>query len=201
MQTSPSQQKIGIYPGSFDPIHAGHMAFAQTALKKCNLDKVFFLVEPEPRHKQAVKPVEHRQLMVEAAIANDKLLGSIHVQDERFTVHKTLPRLKQRLHGSKLYMLMGDDVALHLSAWPHINELQDVEFIIAIRKSNKEHMQSVMETLQKVKGTKLNYSFVTLPEHTKISSTAIRRSYKQGREPKDVPATVSDYIARHKLYS
>ncbi|MCA9332160.1 adenylyltransferase/cytidyltransferase family protein, partial [Candidatus Saccharibacteria bacterium] len=51
-------KKVGIYAGSFDPIHKGHIALAEQAIQQCGQDKVFFMVEPRPRRKQGVKALE-----------------------------------------------------------------------------------------------------------------------------------------------
>src|SRR5688572_27140829 len=105
--------KIGIYSGTFDPIHLGHVAFAKEALKQCGLEKVYFLVEPRPRRKQGVKALEHRQAMVELAIAKEPALGSIILDHARFSVRQTLPVLQARFEGSEIVFLMGDDMLAH----------------------------------------------------------------------------------------
>ena len=67
--------RVGIYPGAFDPVHKGHIAFALAAITAHQLDKVFFLPEPSPRHKQGVKALDHRVEMVRLATANDPRIG------------------------------------------------------------------------------------------------------------------------------
>ncbi|MBI1857228.1 adenylyltransferase/cytidyltransferase family protein [Candidatus Saccharibacteria bacterium] len=114
------KSRIGIYSGTFDPVHDGHIAFANAALKQCNLDKIFFLVEPRPRRKQGVKAFEHRTEMVRLAIKNEHSLGSIVLNQQRFTPADTLPLLTERFKGADLYMLIGDDMLDHLAGWPHV---------------------------------------------------------------------------------
>jgi nicotinate-nucleotide adenylyltransferase len=63
-------KRIGVFGGSFDPIHIGHLAIAQEALWQCNLDVVLFMVAAIPPHKKAPEAsVEHRLRMVELAVA------------------------------------------------------------------------------------------------------------------------------------
>ncbi|MBI3337871.1 adenylyltransferase/cytidyltransferase family protein [Candidatus Saccharibacteria bacterium] len=126
------KSRIGIYSGTFDPVHDGHIAFANAALKQCNLDKIFFLVEPRPRRKQGVKAFEHRTEMVRLAIKNEHSLGSIVLNQQRFTPADTLPLLTERFKGADLYMLIGDDMLDHLAGWPHVECL--LQSVIASAK-------------------------------------------------------------------
>src|SRR5687768_15392849 len=102
--SSHALKKVGIYAGTFDPVHEGHLAFAREAAAQYGLDKVFFLVEPNPRRKQGVKALEHRNEMVQLAIRSEKLFASILLEQHRFTVTETMPVLRSRFKNSELYM-------------------------------------------------------------------------------------------------
>src|SRR3989344_4473010 len=84
--TDKAPLKVGIYPGAFDPVHEGHVAFAQLVIAQHGLDKVFFLPEPTPRYRQAVKAYEHRLAMIKLAIKKYDSLGVIQLDHNRFTV-------------------------------------------------------------------------------------------------------------------
>jgi nicotinate-nucleotide adenylyltransferase len=116
-------KRVGIYAGTFDPIHEGHLAFAKQALQTSTLDKIFFLVEPRPRRKQGVRALEHREAMVRLAVADNPCLGIIQLEHSNFTVEETLPKLQALFEGAELHFLMGEDVFAHLNAWPNVNEL------------------------------------------------------------------------------
>ncbi|HEU5121705.1 MAG TPA: adenylyltransferase/cytidyltransferase family protein, partial [Candidatus Saccharimonadales bacterium] len=62
-------RRIGIYSGTFDPVHYGHIAFAASAIRACNLDEVVFLPEPQPRYKAGVTDIAHRLALLTMATA------------------------------------------------------------------------------------------------------------------------------------
>jgi nicotinate-nucleotide adenylyltransferase len=63
-----ANNRIGIYSGTFDPVHSGHISFALQSLKAAKLDKVYFLPERRPRNKQQVEHFGHRVAMLKRAI-------------------------------------------------------------------------------------------------------------------------------------
>lgn len=195
-------KRVGIYAGTFDPIHEGHLAFAHTAIAACKLDKIFFLVEPVPRRKQGVRAFMHRQAMVEAAIDQDPILGSILLEDqERFSVHETLPILMQRFKGGELFLLLGEDVVTHLAEWPHVGELlQNVQCIIGLRTRSEGSMGREMEQLKRDKGISFNYNILST-SMSSITSSKIRLDLKHDREAEGLPLMVANYIKTNGLYS
>lgn len=194
-------KRVGIFAGSFDPIHEGHIAFAKQATSECKLDKVFFLVEPRPRRKQGVKALEHRAKMVQLAVRKEPRMGSIMLEQTRFTTTETLPILKARFKGADLFLLFGDDVLKHLADWPHVDELLGgVSFIIGVRKSPITKIRTTIRTIEKTRGIKINYTVFksTTPD---VSSTQIRLSLKCGNQPTGLPGSVEAYIKTHHLYA
>lgn len=196
--------KIGVFAGSFDPIHDGHFAFAKAALDH-GVDKVYFLVEPRPRRKQGVRSLEHRQNMVLAAIKNEPQLGMIALGQARFSVLETLPPLRARFKGQKLALMFGDDVIKrmvdHMADWPHVDQLaKDTELIIASRRHDHNDLAKQLEMMDKDYGLKFNYQFIE-PDTAGISSSRIRLAVKKGLMPTGLPSAVKNYINRHKLYS
>lgn len=193
--------KVGIYFGSFDPIHEGHLALATAAAQECNLDKVFFLVEPRPRRKQGVKAFEHRNKMVRLAIRHEPRLGSIVLEQQRFTPLDTLPLLVERFKGAELYLIMGDDTLGHFGDWPHVGVLiQQVRFIIGLRKFDKQEVIQRLQSVQRTRGLAMHHTVLStvLPA---FSSRNIRRSIKGGHKPKGLPLVVYDYIRQAGLYA
>jgi nicotinate (nicotinamide) nucleotide adenylyltransferase len=193
--------KVGIYAGTFDPVHNGHAAFAWQALEECGLDKVWFMVEPRPRRKQGVKAFEHRVRMVQLAIAQEPRFGSIVLEQPRFTVHGTLPLLLNRFGGDTISFLIGEDLLSHLTHWPHIGELiENVEFIIGVRKQSEQRIRDTIATIEKMRGHPFRYIIVhTLAKN--INSTQIRKDVRGNRELADVHPAVARYIKRNNLYT
>lgn len=194
-------RKVGIFSGTFDPIHDGHITLARQALKAHALDKIFFMVEPRPRRKQGVKAFEHRQRMVELAIKPEPAFGSIVLEQDRFTAHQTLPILKARFKGAELFMLMGDDMLRHLGDWPHVDDLlKDVGFIIGLRKDSARVVQRRVEALEQARGLSFKYKMFQ-SKHSEYASSRIRLAYKYGHPPEGLTPAVREYIEANGLYA
>ena len=192
-------KKIGIYAGTFDPIHNGHVAFANAALD-AGLEKVMFVVEPRPRRKQGVRALEHRLAMVQLAIKDNPKLGTIILEQARFTPHETLPLLQNRFKGYELVLLFGEDVIGHIAHWPHIEELvSSVSLMVAARQGDNVMLTEMFNTLQTTRNLAFRYSFVD-PQCPNISSSNIRVQLKQRKQPSDIPIVVWEYIRSHRLY-
>lgn len=191
-------KKIGIFAGTFDPIHNGHLAFAEVALHQ-GVEKVMFLVEPRPRRKQGVRALEHRVAMVQMAVASKPRMGTILLEQARFTIHETLPVLQARFGGYKLVLLFGDDVISHISNWPHIDSLVgSADLLIASRHENITKLEATMQSMQQVRNLKFNYKIMQL--HEPVASSVIRLQLKRHEKADGLPTSVMNYINKHKLY-
>ncbi|MEK7602934.1 MAG: adenylyltransferase/cytidyltransferase family protein [Patescibacteria group bacterium] len=192
-------KKVGIFSGSFDPVHEGHLAFALQASKRCNLNKIYFMVEPSPRRKQGVRALEHREKMVALATAGHKILGQIMLGHDRFTVELTLPNLLSRFKGSELYFLMGDDVFRHLPQWGNLQTLvEQVSFIVGSRTANHLQLKQQQELIFQITGLKSRVKILTTDQHH-LSSSAVRANLRRGRL-EGISHPVKDYILRQGLY-
>ncbi len=196
-----SIKRVGIFSGSFDPVHDGHIAFAEAAIKQCKLDKVFFLVEPRPRRKQGVKALEHRSAMVRIALKHHPHLGSILLHQSRFTVQDTMPVLQARFKGAELFMLLGDDFFTHLSSWPQLDDLvNSVRFIVGTRSHSRSEIDRHVRNIEKTKGLSFNFHLITTPVSSQ-SSRAIRQQFKKNQPVTGLAPDVQRYILRHQLYA
>lgn len=193
-------KKIGIYAGTFDPIHNGHLAFAHAALN-AGLEKVMFLPEPRPRRKQGVRALEHRISMVQLAIKKEPRLGTIVLEQARFTPHETLPVLQARFKGYQVVLLFGDDVIKHIADWPNVEAIVSAsELLIACRQQDTKQLKTSLKVLEETRNLKFKYTIVESQFGSATSST-IRLRLKQDKPVADVPKPVLSYIAKHKLYS
>src|SRR5258706_15577528 len=104
------QKHIGIYSGTFDPVHPGHVAFALETLQTCKLDEVIFLPEQTPRDKQAVTDLSHRIALLERALADEPNMRVLKLRSPQFTVADTLPEIYAALKDTQLTLLVGSDV-------------------------------------------------------------------------------------------
>lgn len=127
-------KKIGIFSGTFDPIHNGHISFALNTVSKKRLDEVIFLPERQPRHKKGVSDFKQRLEMLRLATKPHKQLEVFELPDTQFSVSKTMPKLQKKFKGAELYFLFGSDVAAKIPTWPGAEELGNV--IVALRGSS-----------------------------------------------------------------
>lgn len=191
---------VGIFSGTFDPVHNGHLQFARDALVHGSLDKIFLLPEARPRRKQGVKSIEHRMRMVQLAVADDLQLGVIILEQPRFTPHDTLPLLKARFQGAKLHMLMGDDMLKHLGDWPHVEQLVSaIHFIIGVRGDHGEAINRI-KAIERARGVNFQYQIFS-STLSGVSSSSVKNSLRKKGRSDDVPPNVLAYIKEQGLYS
>lgn len=184
--------RIGIFSGTFDPVHRGHVAFALAAAKQLNLDKVLVMPERSPRGKLA-SSFEHRVRMARLATGPHRRLKTVTLDDQRFTVKDTLPKLELLYPDAELVMLVGSDVVHTFGMrWPHLDQLlAKVELAISLRVGESEEaVRTVLEALS----IPLRATVVHGP-HPHLSATEIRGGNLQGIEP-----LVRQYIEQNQLY-
>jgi nicotinate (nicotinamide) nucleotide adenylyltransferase len=194
---SMTKKRIGIFAGAFDPIHAGHLAFALLALKEAKLDHVYFLPERRPRYKPDIEHFGHRTAMITRAIRPYKKLSLLELPDIFFDSKRTLKKLQHEFSGMQLVMLMGSDSALRLPDWPDVSRLLKVsELVIAVRA---EHDRSDIVARLKplVEHTKVCY-VDPLGDH--ISSSHIRYAFRHNQPAAGLLASVQRYAIANWLY-
>jgi nicotinate-nucleotide adenylyltransferase len=193
--------KIGIFSGTFDPIHAGHISFALKALESAGLDRVMIIPEAMPRRKEGTTHYAHRVAMIKLALKPYKKLKLLELPDKQFSVQKTLPRLKKLFPEDELYMLLGSDmVDLLISPraaeqWPGIDAmLSTIKIIVSVRdkKIREEHRQKV-DRLQ-------SNALLFASGKPLTSSRDIRAALLRGKMHKDVLPSLRDYIKSNWLY-
>lgn len=193
--------RIGVYPAAFDPIHVGHIAFATAAMQQAQLDRVYFLPEPRPRHRQGVKSYEHRLNMVKHAVHDMPQFATVVLEHVQFTPQDLWPRLLTRFPETSIYMLFGSDTTRRLAHW-HIDTQVlggKPQFLVADRMDRG----NVTETLAGFRAIGAEQATVAvIPTMENIrTSQAIRHDLKRGNRPSDVPEPVLRYIAAHGLYT
>ncbi len=185
-------QRIGIYSGTFNPVHAGHMAFALQSMAAANLDKLYFLPERRPRSKKHVEHFGHRVAMLKQAVKPYPKFAVLEFDDISFAVKRTLPKLEVMFPDSRLVFLVGSDVAEHMGQWDYLERLfATSEILVGIRDMHDgEHLQSIIA----------QWKVQPLNAHI-IKSHAAAVSSKKVREALQARTTTSGLLSSVARYS
>jgi nicotinate-nucleotide adenylyltransferase len=192
------KKRIGIFAGTFDPVHSGHISFALEAIKKTDLDSVIFLPERRPRHKPEVEHFGHRTAMISRAIQPYHQLGLLELPDVHFDVARTLPKLHREFSGHQLVLLMGGEAAANLPSWPDAKKLvKTCELVIGLRAGQSK--SNVLEQLNSISPALAHVTFIKSKE-PHISSSRIRESLKHNRPALGLLTSVQNYARANWLY-
>lgn len=199
-----SRQRIGIFGGTFDPIHIGHLILAEEARFQLNLDRVYLVPAGDPPHKQdrALTPISHRLLMAELATADMPELWVSRVDADRPGPHYTndTVQLLQRQLGEdvQLYFLMGMDSLRDLPRWRQPQWLiQQCILVVLTRHDIAIDWEQLQMALP---GIRERVILLDMPE-LEIASHVLRDRIHQGAPiVYQIPRSVELYIAKHGLY-
>ncbi|BET69697.1 nicotinate-nucleotide adenylyltransferase [Opitutales bacterium ASA1] len=198
MSETEASFRLGVFGGTFDPVHLGHLVAAQDAAEALELDRVLFmpafrapLKDREPGASDAV-----RVALLQAAIEGDERFGLSTLEIERGGVSYTVDTARElrRLHPeAQLFWIIGADQAERLRAWHRIEELAGLlEFIVLARPGYEGTRGGLPEFLR--------LHFVRAHVFD-ISSSEIRARLSNRRSVRVfLPAPVADRIERESLY-
>ncbi|CAN5412261.1 nicotinate-nucleotide adenylyltransferase [soil metagenome] len=187
---SKPNEKIGLYGGSFDPIHNGHLILARDAMERLGLDRVIFLPARISPHKLNRPPAtaEARCQMLAAAVAGEPFFEmddcEINREGPSFTID-TVALYRERFPEAKIYYFIGDDNLPELESWKEIVKLRElVQFVVLSRV-----------------GMPFLSEFPMITRRIEISSTELRDRIARGQSVQYmVPSAVCDVIAQLGLY-
>lgn len=198
------KKRVGIFGGTFDPIHMGHLIVAETIMDEFHLDKVVFIPAAVPPHKlgRHISGAGHRYMMAMlATCSNPRFQVSdmeMHRQGPSYS-RDTLAQLTAE-HGddTDFYFIVGADSVENLHTWNRIDELLAMcHFVGASRPGCMPDMNRIGKRFGQL-AAKIHC--LETPE-LEISSTEIRRRVQQGRTIRYiVPEAVEQYIYKEKLY-
>ena len=202
--------RIGIYGGTFDPPHQGHLNSARMAMEALQLDRLLFLPAAVPPHKtvpEGSPSAEHRLNMLKIAV--DSLLLKdraavcdleLHRQGKSYT-SDTLRCLKEQYPDDELWLLMGTDMFLTLQEWHEPEVICQLAHLGTFARSRSDDMDRLREQeryLERTYGA--TAQVIDLEEITPVSSTQLRAELAAGEPGPGLPVPVYGYILRNHLY-
>jgi len=218
-------KKIGIFGGTFNPIHIAHLRLAEDVRESCDLGKVLFIPTNIPPHKKMeyeIKPI-HRLKMVEIAIDNNPHFVCEEVEINRGGVSYTIDTVdyiyQKYRFKDKPYLIIGSDLLQEIGLWKNIDILKKkVNFVVLFRGTYKSSSDYKKEEKREgitfeERGNATVYRkyvnkngveiYISLMENRilDVTSSEIRKRLREGKSIRYlVPEEVLHYIKSHKLY-
>lgn len=197
--------RVGVFGGTFDPIHLGHLAVARSIQSTLSLDKVLFVPAGQPWLKAdaPVSPTKDRVEMLRLAIERRRVFELSTIEADRpgpsYTVD-TMETLQRQLGSdADLFFLLGSDALMDIAKWKEPQRLIQLCELVAFARPG--FGLPTMEALEAaVPGVSQRVVFVEVPQ-VNIRATDIRRRIAEGRSVQRlVPRAVERYILEQGLY-
>lgn len=199
--------KIGIYGGSFNPPHLGHMAAAKAAIKELELDRLLIVPACDPPHKVlpqgSATPAQRLEM---AAIMADQIpcaeCWDIEIRREgiSYTVD-TLEVAKRLWPEDELWLLVGSDMFLSLHTWRNPERIMELAGICAFARETTDRQAEFVSQKEYLRSQyRGRIVMIEHPGVVEISSSEIRAALADGEGCKYLHETVYGYILRQKLY-
>ena len=188
--------KVGLFFGSFNPIHIGHMAIAGYIVEFTDLDQIWFVVSPHNPHKQKETLLEfhHRLEMVYLAVGNDPHFKISDIESKMpqpsYTID-TLSYLTEKYPGNEFGLIIGADNLRNFHKWKNSDKIIEKYHRYLYPRSDSEVIDIQSHP---------NSSIVIAPK-IEISSSFIRKGISVGKDMRYfLPEKVFEYIDRMNLY-
>lgn len=199
-----SAERLGVFGGTFDPPHLGHLILAETAADCLALSRVLFVPAADPPHKRSAAvraSAEHRLAMTALAIADNPRFALSRLDMDRPGPHYTvdmLRLLREQHPGAELYLLLGSDSLRDLPTWSRPAELLT---LARLGVMHRPHIEPDLDALEAVlPGLRDRLHWIPAPP-VDLASSAIADLITAGRSIRYlVPDRVLDYITAHGLY-
>lgn len=197
-------ERVGLFGGTFDPPHVGHLILASEAKSQLELNRVLWTVTPDPPHKQdqTITPLEHRLAMVRLAIEDDPSFQLSDIELNRPGPHYTIDTIKllaEQNPGAEIVPIIGGDSLRDLPTWHKPKEIVFVAHWVGVmhRPGEEPNLQELERELPGI-SSKIHYVDAPLLE---IASSEIRERAATGKPFRYyLPEPVYEYIERHHLY-
>lgn len=197
--------KIGIYGGTFNPIHNGHLKLAELAYKECGLDKVVFMPSGSSYLKDQVLSPEIRYQMVLLAIEGIDYYAASDMEIRRkgpTYSYETFEQLHQKHPKDEIFFIMGEDSLRYIEQWKEPDRLMKAcSLIVAARQGEKASAKIDLEQYAAYIEKKYHTEIICIRMNDENSSSRIRQYVRDGKEiGRMVPEAVNDFIIKNDLY-
>jgi len=186
--------RLGLFGGTFDPIHLGHVEVARAARAALALDHVLFVPNNRPPHKRSgpFAGYEQRLRMIELACGGEPGLEASRLEEgtERSYTIETLLKVRQELrNGDRVFFLIGADAFADVMTWHRWREVLLLTEFIVVTRPGHEIIRVEGATVHRLESLDVPYS-----------SSAIRRALGAGESPEGLAGDVRAYIGAQGLY-
>ena len=205
--------RLGIYGGSFDPPHLGHLRAAAAAAEHLKLDRLLLIPAGLPPHKElpeSAPSAEHRAAMTALTAEQAALLSGVPAEVSRMEIERagksytadTVRALRGEYPGAELWLLMGTDMFLTFGDWREPEEILSRAGVCAFGRSRKdtEALLAAWRDDLARRFPKARIETMLLPDLVEISSTQLRQALPDGGGGEYLTPQVYGYILRERLY-
>ena len=194
--------RIGIFGGSFDPVHNAHIALARRAVVELRLDELRWVPAGQPWQKtRTLTDVVHREAMLRLALADEPRFRLSRIELLRsgasYTVD-TVREMQSEQPGAQWFLIIGQDQYAGFHTWQGWEELLDRVTLAVANRADPQHRGAAPQVDPRVlRATRQTVDLPTMD----VSSTEIRARLALGRTISDlVPPAVARYISQYNLY-
>ena len=197
--------RIGIFGGSFDPPHIGHIRAAQAVADALRLEKLLLVPAAQPPHKRlsSAAPASHQRMqMLQLATDHDSRMEASDLELNRGGTSYTIDTVQQvrAMHpDAELFLLMGSDMFLSFRAWKDPDKILEEATLAVFYRGGREEKQAVERCKAEMESAGHRVVLVENPVR-EISSTQLRRLLAFQCFDEFLPQGVGEYILRHGLY-
>lgn len=195
--------KIGIFGGTFDPIHYGHLNMAESLREDVGLSKVIFIPTAVSYHKAGESEAELRYEMLKLATEGNSSFEVSDIEIKRggdSYTYETMRELREIYPNSELYFFVGSDILSNLERWKNADKLlKEVKFVIAMRPNyvDESHVSKI-DVLRKTYNAAIETVHAPMLD---LSSTEIRARIAERKSVRYmIPDAVREYIEANHLY-
>jgi nicotinate-nucleotide adenylyltransferase len=207
LESGDGSMRIGVFGGTFDPVHLAHLILAEQCREQGRLDQVLFVPAARPPHKQGIEltPFAQRVEMLSLAISGQPAFRIDELEKDRpgpsYTV-QTLEQIQQRQPNAELFLLVGGDTLRDLPLWyqPATIVARATLLVTARPGTDLPTVEELRAQMKLGAGVPLRVEMVPIPL-IGIASSDLRQRVRDGRSIRfQVPRAVEAYIRDKQLY-